>query len=117
MNETIMLDEAKSTIKTVMMDYLFEPLDRHTLNCIESELAEALSDIIDMDIDFNVTSEFVDKEAEVTVFIPGVGIYGNTKLTARYTSCPAVSDEEKPKDQTENAAIAAFDIAMEVVDG
>ncbi len=128
MNDQELLNEAKIAIKTVMMDYIFEPLNDYTTKCIVSELATSLSEVIDMDFDFNVTANIVDDDMEVIIYIQGVGEFGSTKLTAKYTDCPALSEEalmlnkeEKraitPKVIDKTSAAVLFDIAMEVVDG
>lgn len=125
MNEQDTIADAKAAIKTVMMDYIFEPLDNITLKSIEVKLAESLSELIDMDIDFRVSAKMVDYEPEVVVYIPNEDEQGATKLTARYTDCPALSEEVLMNNVdssdnipvTKSEAATLFDSAMEVVDG
>lgn len=113
MNDEKIIAEAKSMIKATMMDYIFEPLNKFTVNAIEANLSAALSEVISIDNDFQVLTELTeDNKIEVTVFIPNVGKYGNTKLTGRYTDCPAISSEEQEKN-----IVTAFDDAMAVVCG
>jgi len=126
MNDQKVITDVKSAIKAVMMDFIFEPMDNHTLRGIESTLAETLSELIDIDTDFRVTAEFIDKDAQVIVYVPNENETGYTKLTARYTDCPALSEEALMENRDEKRTVTQkaadesarlFDIAMAVIDG
>ncbi len=109
------MEDVKSAIESVMVEFLFEPLDGNTLMRMEELIAHRLVDVISTDYDISVTGNDGD---DVVVNLEIFNDFDtSTVIKASYVDCPAL--QNMPQNDLHEAGIdsrtIAFDRAMEVL--
>ncbi len=111
MNEQDVINYSKETMKEVMTEFLFAPINEDNLKQLEYEIARRISvrDYIDFYVD--VINE--DDSIKVVLEIYDVMNNKRTEIVARYSDCPVIHtfiDSLKVDKKT-----LAYERAMEII--